>query len=143
MPPQTHWMDIVGVVNRRVPHSWHQDTGRCSPNNGGDTYTVLLGFPADDHYDGVGVFSHILKLHREEWAPAEHPANEPVLYGALDDAALQESQILRPRFAEGREIIFYRDVDVLHSSPDVAYRSSVMRFMTPKSCCIPECCGTT
>lgn len=124
--PQTHWIDIVGVLNRRVPHSWHQDTGR-SPN--GDTYTVLLGFPADDHYDGVGVFSHILKLHQEQWAPEEHPPNEPVLYGALDDEIVDESQIVRPRFAEGREIIFYRDVDVLHSSPDVAYRGSVMRFM--------------
>jgi len=125
--PQTHWIDIVGVLNRRVPHSWHQDKGR-SPN--GDTYTVLLGFPADDHYDGVGVFSHILKLHQEQWAPEEHPPNEPVLYGALDDGdVVEESQIVRPRFAEGREIIFYRDVDVLHSSPDVAYRASVMRFM--------------
>ena len=124
--PSTHWIDIVGVLNRRVPHSWHQDTGR-SPG-GGDTRTVLLGFPACDDYDGVGVFSHVVKLKREQWAAEDHPPNEPVLYGALD-GVVEESQIARPRFAEGREIVTYRDVDVLHSSPDVAYRASVMRFM--------------
>jgi hypothetical protein len=44
-------------------------------------------------------------------------------------ADVDEQYIVRPKFAEGREIIVYRDVDVLHSSPDVAYRASVMRFM--------------
>ena len=121
--PQTHWIDIVGVLNRRVPHSWHQDTGR-SPE--GTAWTVLLGFPAQDDYDGVGVFSHLIRLQLEQWAPDDHPPNQPVLYGNLP---VKETQIVRPRFAEGREIILYRDVDVLHSSPDVAHRASVMRFM--------------
>lgn len=122
--PRTHWIDIVGVLNRRVPHSWHQDTGRGSPQ--GNTYTVLLGFPAHDNCNGTGVFSHLIRLEREQWAPDEHPLHQPVLYG---DLQARESQIVRPRFAPGREILRYRDVDVLHSSPDVAYRTSVMRFM--------------
>ena len=49
-----NWIDIVGITDRKISHSWHQDTGR-SP--GGDTMTVLLGFPKEDNYDGVGVFS--------------------------------------------------------------------------------------
>lgn len=26
--PSYHWIDIVGVMNRKIPHSWHQDSGR-------------------------------------------------------------------------------------------------------------------
>jgi len=120
--PQTHWIDIVGITDRKISHSWHQDTGR-SPN--GDTKTVLLGFPREDNYVGVGVFSHLVKLEKEQWAPEDHPPVEPVLY----KEAIDETYIYRPQFACRQEIIMYRDVDVLHSSPDVAFRSSVMRFM--------------
>ncbi|KAL7473240.1 hypothetical protein ACHAXS_013672 [Conticribra weissflogii] len=121
--PSTHWIDIVGIVDRRIPHSWHQDTGR-SPN--GDTQTVLLGFPKDDNYDGCGVFSHAIKLKYERLAKEDHPPQEPVVYPKL---AVDDEYIVRPRFAKGCEIIIFRDIDVLHSSPDIAYRSSVMRFM--------------
>jgi hypothetical protein len=121
--PSTHWIDIVGIVERRIPHSWHQDTGR-SPN--GDTFTVLLGFPKEDNYDGVGVFSHAVKLKYERVADDDHPANEPVVYPGL---TIDEKYIVRPRFAKGKELLLFRDVDVVHSSPDIAYRASVMRFM--------------
>jgi hypothetical protein len=120
--PQTHWIDIVGITDRRISHSWHQDTGR-SPNE--DTKTVLFGFPKEDDYVGGGVFSHLVKLEKEQWAPEGHPPNEPVLF----TNSIDEKHIVRPQFAEGKEIVIYRDVDVLHSAPDVAYRSSVMRFM--------------
>jgi len=123
--PSTHWIDIVGVLDRRIPHSWHQDTG-MSMN--GDTYTVLLGFPPVDEYDGIGVFSHLVKLKEERWAEEGHVMNEPVLYGRMEEME-EEMYVVRPRWAEGRELVMYRDVDVLHSSPDVAYRASVMRFM--------------
>jgi hypothetical protein len=120
--PSTHWIDIVGITDRKINHSWHQDTAR-SMNE--DTYTVLLGFPIEDDYTGVGVFSHLVKLQKEQWAKEEHPQGESVLYsGAID-----EDYIYRPQFSKGKEVIFYRDVDVLHSAPDVAFRSSVMRFM--------------
>ncbi|KAL3804404.1 hypothetical protein HJC23_011332 [Cyclotella cryptica] len=121
--PSTHWIDIVGIVDRRIPHSWHQDTGR-SPN--GDTFTVLLGFPKEDNYDGVGVFSHAVKLKYERVAKDDHPINEPVVYPGLQ---IDEEYIVRPKFAKGKEILLFRDIDVIHSSPDVAFRSSVMRFM--------------
>ena len=112
----------MGITDRKISHSWHQDTGR-SPN--ADTRTVLFGFPRQDNYVGGGVFSHLVKLYREQWAKEDHPPNEPVLY----KHAIDEKYIYRPQFAKGQEIIMYRDVDVLHSAPDVAYRSSVMRFM--------------
>ena len=120
--PQTHWIDIAGIIDRKISHSWHQDTGR-SPNQ--DTKTVLLGFPKENDYVGGGVFSHVVKLEKEQWAPDGHPPSEPVLY----TSQIADEYIVKPQFARGKEIVVYRDVDVLHSAPDVAYRSSVMRFM--------------
>jgi len=121
--PSTHWIDIVGITDRKISHSWHQDTG-SSP--GGDTMTVLLGFPKEDNYDGVGVFSHAVKLKHERLAPEGHPSNEPVIYPGL---VVDDEYIVKPRFAKGSEIILFRDIDTVHSAPDVAYRASVMRFM--------------
>jgi hypothetical protein len=118
-----HWIDIVGIVGRRISHSWHQDTGICP---GGDTRTVLLGFPKEDDYDGPGVFSHVVKLESERHAPVDHPPGEPIVY---PDLIVDDEYVVRPRFARGSEIFAFRDVDILHSAPDVAYRTSVMRFM--------------
>lgn len=121
--PSCHWIDIVGVMNRRIPHSWHQDTGR---SRGGDTKTVLLGFPKEDNYSGVGVFSHAVKLKYEKVSSKEHALDDPVVYSGLK---VDDEYIVRPQFEQGKEIVVFRDIDVIHSSPDVAYRSSVMRFM--------------
>jgi len=121
--PSCHWIDIVGVMNRRIPHSWHQDTGR---SRGGDTKTVLLGFPKEDNYSGVGVFSHAVKLKYEKVSSKEHALDDPVVYSGLK---VDDEYIVRPQFEQGKEILVFRDIDVIHSSPDVAYRSSVMRFM--------------
>jgi len=121
--PSTHWIDIVGVMDRRIPHSWHQDTGR---SHNGDTKTVLLGFSKEDNYNGVGVFSHAVKLKFERVADDEHPPNVPVVYPGL---VIQDEYIVKPNFSQGSELIVFSDVDTLHSAPDVAYRSSVMRFM--------------
>ena len=121
--PSTHWIDIVGIVERHIPHSWHQDTGR---SHNGNTFTVLLGFPKNDNYDGVGVFSHAVKLKYERVAADDHASNEPVVYANL---SIDEKYVVRPTFTREREILLFRDVDVIHSSPDVAFRASVMRFM--------------
>ena len=118
-----HWIDIVGIVGRRISHSWHQDTGRCP---GGGTRTVLLGFPKEDNYDGVGVFSHVVKLGHERHAPNDHVIGEPIVYPNLN---LDDEYVVRPTFKCGREIIMFRDIDVLHSAPDVTFRTSCMRFM--------------
>lgn len=120
--PSTHWIDIVGIAGRKIPHSWHQDTGSSS----GGRRTVLLGFPKENNYDGVGVFSHAVKLKYERVAPETHSDNEPIVYANLN---IPDTYIVKPRFAEGREILVFRDIDSLHSAPDVAYRTSVMRFM--------------
>lgn len=121
--PSYHWIDIVGVMNRKIPHSWHQDTGR---SRGGDTMTVLLGFPKEDNYTGVGVFSHAVKLKYEKISFEEHVIDDPVVYPGLK---IDDKYVVRPQFAKGKEIVVFRDIDIVHSSPDVAYRSSVMRFM--------------
>mmetsp|Transcript_4850 Transcript_4850/g.5613 ORF Transcript_4850/g.5613 Transcript_4850/m.5613 type:complete len:116 (-) Transcript_4850:345-692(-) len=88
-------------------------------------YTVMLGFPCEDEYDCVGVFSHVVKLAEEHSAPEGHNVNEPLLFEGI----VNEDFIVRPAFGLGKEILRYRDVDVLHSAPDAQYRSSVMRFM--------------
>jgi hypothetical protein len=119
--PSTHWIDIFGVQDRKINHSWHQDFGK-SPEN---SRTVLWGFPNSDQYQGCGVFSHIIALQKECLAPDNLPRNEPVLFQGTVD----EDYIIRPEYRPGRELIMYRDIDVLHSSPDVIYRASVMRFM--------------
>lgn len=119
--PTTHWIDIVGVMDRKISHSWHQDTGRSL----GNSRTVLWGFSTEDNYEGTGVFSHVLPILRECIAPDDHPRMEPVLF----HGTVSDEHIVKPSYGKGRELLLYRDIDVLHSSPDVAYRTSVMRFM--------------
>ena len=119
--PTTHWIDIYGVQDRTINHSWHLDSGQ-SPEN---SKTVLLGFPPEDNYEGCGVFSHIVSLTHECLAPSNHPRMEPVLFAGT----VEEQYIVRPMYRPGRELIAYRDIDVLHSAPDVTYRMSIMRFM--------------
>ena len=133
--PSTHWIDIIGVKNRIVSHSWHQDSGISFDKSImsmerterliKSRYTVMLGFPQEDEYEGTGVFSHAIKLAHECLAPHNHNVNEPVLFEGIVDQEL----IVRPSFSFKREIIRYRDIDILHSAPDIVYRRSLMRFM--------------
>jgi hypothetical protein len=117
----THFIDIFGVQDRSINHSWHLDAG-CSP---GSCRTVLWGFPPEDSYSGCGVFSHVVPLTKECLAPPDHNRMEPVLF----EGKIPEEFIVRPLYEEGKELLLYRDIDVLHSAPDVAYRTSIMRFM--------------
>ena len=136
--PSTHWIDIIGVKDRKCGHSWHQDTGKSYEGQGHEKatiegeminddcrYTVMLGFPIEDNYTGCGVFSHAIHLKHEQLAPQGHNKNEPVLF----EGTASEEFVVRPEFSMGKEIIRYRDIDVVHSAPDVVYRQSVMRFM--------------
>lgn len=117
----THWIDIVGVQDRAISHSWHLDAG-ASPGN---SKTVLWGFPPEDDYVGSGIFSHVVPLSSQCLAGPDHPRMEPILF----DGSVDERHIVRPTYEPGKEFLLYRDIDVLHSAPDVAYRTSVMRFM--------------
>ena len=85
----------------------------------------MLGFPQEDEYVGTGIFSHAIKLSSESLEPHGHNTNEPVLF----EGTVDEQYIIRPIFSPGKEILRYRDIDTLHSAPDVVYRKSVMRFM--------------
>lgn len=126
--PSFHWIDIIGVKDRQIMHSWHQDTGRSYEQSNSlhdSRFTVMIGFPAEDNYTGCGVFSHCIKLANEHFAPSNHNENEPVLFQGTSSP----DYIVRPEFSYRREIFRYRDVDVIHSAPDVTYRKSVMRFM--------------
>lgn len=126
--PSTHFIDIYGVQDRPINHSWHMDAGMASSRS----RTVLWGFPRcgddDDNesYRGCGVFSHFVPLLKPCVAPESHPRMEPLLFaGTLPD----KSSIVRPLYAPGRELMVFRDIDSLHSAPDVTYRMSLMRFM--------------
>jgi len=92
----------------------------------------MLGFPPTDGYEGPGVFSHVVKLDREhvratttQDSGAELP-REPILFPHDE---IGEEFIVRLVYASGRELLMFRDVDCIHSAPDVTYRTSVMRFM--------------
>jgi len=123
----THWIDIYGVQGQ-INHAWHLDAGQ-SPNK---CRTVLWGFPPENNYQGTGVFSHIIPLDyvfddiiNMNDVESTHHRMEPVLY----EGTVDNKYIVRPLYESGKELLIYRDVDVLHSAPDVAYRTSVMRFM--------------
>jgi hypothetical protein len=131
-----HWTEVVGVAatqNRRMgdktDHAWHQDYGcleasienRTSNNS---NKHVFLGFPCQDQYHGTGVFPHLIPLRHEQWATRRGMSQKPIFY----QGTVPEPFIVRPWYAPGREIIVFRDVDVLHSTPDIQYRSSIMRF---------------
>ncbi|OEU11428.1 hypothetical protein FRACYDRAFT_246015 [Fragilariopsis cylindrus CCMP1102] len=127
-----HWTDVVGVaatqnnkMGDKTKHAWHQDYGHLQPqqqssptndgqNNKKEQYHlnnkhVFLGFPYENNYHGTGVLPHIIKLKYEQWSTVE----KSIFYTTAT------SEI---------EIIIFRDIDVLHSSPDIQYRSSIMRF---------------
>jgi hypothetical protein len=115
--PEASWTDVVGISNRRVPHAWQLD---ISPSK-----TVLLGFPPTDDFSGMGVFPHLVKVTYPQMAGEE--TNHP---DALDpNLQIDEKFIVRPLFAPHQEILIYTNRDVLCSEPDIAYRTSCMRFM--------------
>ena len=94
------WIDIIGIKDRRLTHSWHQDSGLKQ-------FTVMVGFPPCNNYDGIGVFSHAVKLsHR---LPTPDNTNEPRLWTSVEQSnndsnnnnasasSIPEEYIIRPR----------------------------------------------
>ena len=113
-------IDITGTGRRRERHSWHQDSGL-------ERFTVMLGFPPESNWSGVGVFSHSVKL--------SHPLRQDGAAGTIiqwEDYASTDvpiNTIGRPEYFEGHEVMVYRDSDHIHSAPDETNRESVWRFM--------------
>lgn len=122
-----HFMDIVGIRDRWLPHSWHQDMhGRSSQ------LTVMLGFPAGDfdpNEGTTGVFSHVARL--SHLMTVQTSTIGPLDFQSTDFAVddLPEGVIIRPRFQRGQEILVYSDAAVIHSAPDLAHRESIWRIM--------------
>lgn len=117
------WMDIIGIAGRKINHSWHQDSGRHQN-------TIMVGFPPTSQYEGIGVFSHAVKLsHRLIDPLAGH--NEPrLLEDIIPSVQLSNDYIIRPTYIPGKsEIMVYDDRDIFHSAPDYAYRESIWRIM--------------
>ena len=59
----------------------------------------MIGFPPSNNYNGIGVFSHALKLsHR---MPPPDKLNEPRLWGV---STVTEEFIVRPIYRRGKEV---------------------------------------
>jgi len=116
-PTTGSWLDIVNPASgrSRSNHAWHQDSGL-------EQYTVMLGFPIRDHYSGVGVFSHAVKLSHV-MPPPEVPG--PVI---IDDP-IPDEFVSKPVYRKGQEIIVYKDCDHFHSAPNEFIREGIWRFM--------------
>jgi hypothetical protein len=133
------WTEVVGVgatqnfqMGDKSEHAWHQDYGHLQTlTNEQDPPVyqshkhVFFAFPYEDQYVGTGVLPHLVQLKHQQWArPKDHSRKSIFYQGTVPD-----QYIVRPRYVPGSaEIIMFRDVDVLHSSPDIQYRTSIMRF---------------
>jgi hypothetical protein len=130
-----HWTEVIGVaatqnkkLGDKTEHAWHQDYGcleKGIDTRYGNNKHVFLGFPCENNYFGTGVLPHVIKLRQEQWIQrVDSTAEKPMFY----QGNVPEEYIVRPLYAPGKEIIVFRDVDVLHSTPDIQYRTSLMRF---------------
>eukprot|EP01041_Mallomonas_annulata_P006317 gene6317-12779_t len=110
------WIDIIGIRNKKVNYSWHQDSGL-------NQFTVMVGFPPSNNFIGTGVFSHAIKLSHRMIIPTK---KEPRLWEYGD---ITEEYIIRPIYKRGMEVMVYNDMDIYHSAPDSTNRESIWRFM--------------
>ena len=116
------WMDIIGVKKKAINHSFHQDSGL-------EQTTVMIGFPPENDYEGLGVFSHAVKLSHRLPSPPIELQNQPRLWSSISHDLFDEKYIIRPIYKKGKEIMVYDDRDIFHSAPDFAYRDSIWRIM--------------
>mmetsp|Transcript_13873 Transcript_13873/g.31456 ORF Transcript_13873/g.31456 Transcript_13873/m.31456 type:complete len:89 (+) Transcript_13873:221-487(+) len=88
----------------------------------------MLGFPAEDDFEGTGVFTHFLRLShplRVELQGDGWVEGTPIVVRLSPP----ERCILRPVYKPGQEVLVYRDSACLHSTPDVVHREAIWRFM--------------
>ena len=122
--PHGSLIDII-PLRKRVAHSWHQDCGI-------DSYTVLLGFPPRDRYEGGGVFSHHVKLShplKPSSGRAEHGAVVEFERLQPSPGMIPDEYVLRPIYRRGCEVWVSNDAFHLHSTPDEQCRECLWRFM--------------
>eukprot|EP00536_Pseudo-nitzschia_multiseries_P019657 jgi/Psemu1/62112/gm1.62112_g len=131
----------------KTEHAWHQDYGhledrkthaKATPSgnklnkceNDSNPYQsnshVFFAFPYEDNYNGTGALPHIIKLKHEHWAKPKNAVTPGA--STFYRGTVPERYIVRPRYMPGRELIIFRDIDVLHSTPDIQYRTTIMRF---------------
>merc|ERR1711963_1176262 len=86
------------------------------------------GFPPEDKFRGVGVFTHVARLSHPLPIP-ERPV--PVVFGETHRVGerIPDACIWRPTYAKGAEIIVYNDSTTVHSAPDAIHRESLWRLM--------------
>lgn len=113
-------IDITSTGRRQERHSWHQDSGL-------DRFTVMVGFPPESNWTGVGVFSHSCKLSHPLRQDGEE--GEVIQWEDYEVGELPVSAIGRPEYSPGHEVMVYCDATHLHSAPDETNRESVWRFM--------------
>jgi len=101
-------------------HRWHQDSGW-------DKSTVLMGFPPESRWQGVGTFSHIARLSHPLPVP-DKPI--PVVFSEMVCVGqrIPEDYIFRPVYCKGAEIVTYNDSKTMHSAPDRIDRESLWRL---------------
>ena len=119
--PHGSLIDII-PLNRKVAHSWHQDSGIRSN-------TVLLGFPPRDGYEGGGVFSSHVKLSHPLRPSQGEEHGAVVEFERLSNEIIPAEYVLRPLYGRGREIWVSDDTTHLHSTPDRQCREALWRFM--------------
>ena len=101
------WIDICGVKDKHVSHSWHQDSGL-------DQVTVMVGFPSEDNYEGIGVFSHAFQLtHRLPPPPLKEPrlwicSENSFPLGAEFSSRIAEEYIIRPLYRPFKGIKIFK-----------------------------------
>ena len=134
-----HVTEVVGVStmqNKRQgeksDHAWHQDYGHlqrdANTNNYQNNKHVFMAFPCEDNYVGTGVFSHIVKLKYEQWTKPNGQQELKPGQSIFYRGTIPDKYIVRPKYEPGKELILFRDIDVLHSSPDIQHRTSIIRF---------------
>ena len=113
-------IDITSTGRKQERHSWHQDSGL-------DRFTVMVGFPPESNWTGVGVFRHSCKLSHPLRQDGDE--GEVIQWEDYEAGELPVSAIGRPEYSPGREVMVYCDATHLHSAPDETNRESVWRFM--------------
>lgn len=105
-----------------VPHIWHRDSGFGR--------LVCLGFPAEDGFEGEGVFSHVIPLsHRAVNSERDEDPNYWAEYVARETGATSPAaHIMRPRYRRGREILVFDDAEHVHATPDQLRRKGIWIF---------------